>query len=92
MSEFARYESGPSSALMSPQTLLRMMSQSGFRGALDESANRIVLDTDKTQLNLRVEDGYVRSVGIDVTFVDDQADPDRICEFLESLGFEDLAA
>ena len=46
-----------------------------------------MLDADKTALLLTVDDGFVSSVVVDVTFVDERARAPRVCEMLESLGW-----
>ncbi len=76
--------------LMTPDALAIMLRQSGLRCAVEKNDDGdvdIVLDADRTALLLAVEDGFVSSVVVDVTFVDEQAKAPRACEMLEMLGW-----
>ena len=77
-------------ALVTPDALAVMLRQGGMHCAVEKHADGdvdIVLDADRTALLLGVDDGFVSSVVIDVTFVDDRAKAPRVCELLESLGW-----
>ena len=77
-------------ALITPDALAIMLRQGGMPCAVeknDAGEVDIVLDADKTALLLTVDDGFVSSVVVDVTFVDERARAPRVCEMLESLGW-----
>ena len=77
-------------AHMTPDALAIMLRQGGMRCAVernDDGEVDIVLDADRTALLLSVDDGFVSSVVVDVTFVDERAKAPRVCELLESLGW-----
>lgn len=78
-------------ALVTPDALAVMLRQGGMRCAVEKSDDGdvdIVLDDDKTALLLAVDDaGFVDSIVVDVTFVDERAKAPRVCEMLESLGW-----
>ena len=79
-----------SAALVTPDALAVMLRQGGMRCAVernDDGDVDIVLDEDRTALLLTVDDGFVSSIVVDVTFVDEQARAPRVCEMLESLGW-----
>ena len=84
------YAPSDGTPLMTPDALAIMLRQSGLRCAVeknDEGDADIVLDADRTALLLAVEEGFVSSVVVDVTFVDEQAKAPRVCEMLEMLGW-----
>lgn len=84
------YVPGAAAALMSPDALAVMLRQGGMPCAVEKNADGdvdIVLDADQTALLLSVDDGFVSSVVVDVTFVDERAKAPRVCELLESLGW-----
>lgn len=84
------YVPGDDTALMTPDALAIMLRQGGMPCAVEKNEDGdadIVLDADRTALLLAVEDGYVSSVVVDVTFVDERAKAPRVCELLESLGW-----
>lgn len=75
---------------MTPDALAVMLRQGGMRCTVernDDGEVDIVLDADQTALLLAVDDGFVSSVVVDVTFVDERAKAPRVCELLESLGW-----
>lgn len=75
---------------MTPDALAIMLRQGGMPCAVAKNADGdvdIVLDADRTALLLAVDDGFVSSVVVDVTFVDERAKAPRVCELLESLGW-----
>ena len=77
-------------ALVTPDALATMLRQGGMRCEVEKNDDGdvdIVLEDDKTALLLAVDDGFVSSIVIDVTFVDEQAKSPRVCELLESLGW-----
>lgn len=77
-------------ALMTPNALAVMLRQGGMPCAVeknDDGETDIVLDGDRTALLLTVDDGFVSSIVVDVTFVDERAKAPRVCELLESLGW-----
>ena len=77
-------------ALITPDALAIMLRQGGMPCVVEKSDGGevdIVLDADKTALLLTVDDGFVSSVVVDVTFVDERARAPRVCEMLESLGW-----
>ena len=77
-------------ALMTPDALAIMLRQGGMRCATEKNADGevdIVLDSDRTALLLAVDDGFVSSIVVEVTFVDERAKAPRVCELLESLGW-----
>ena len=84
------YVPGDATAMMTPDALAIMLRQGGMRCAVeknDEGEVDIVLDADRTALLLTVDDGFVGSIVVDVTFVDERAKAPRVCELLESLGW-----
>ena len=84
------YVPGDAAAMMTPDALAIMLRQGGLQCGLeksDEGEIDIVLEADRTALLLSVEDGFVSSIVVDVTFVDEQAKSPRVCELLESLGW-----
>ena len=84
------YFPAETTALMTPDALAIMLRQGGMPCAVEKSADGeidIVLDADRTALLLTVDDGFVSSVVVDVTFVDERAKAPRVCELLESLGW-----
>lgn len=79
-----------STALITPDALAVMLRQGGMPCRVekaDDGDADIVLDDDDTALLLVVEDGFVSSIVVDVTYVDEQAKSPRVCELLESLGW-----
>jgi hypothetical protein len=77
-------------ALVTPDALAVMLRQGGMPCAVeknDEGDVDIVLEDDATALLLAVDDGFVSSIVVDVTFVDEGAKSPRVCELLESLGW-----
>jgi hypothetical protein len=77
-------------AQITPDALAIMLRQGGLRCAVEKNADGeidIVLEVDRTALLLSVDDGFVSSIVVDVTFVDEQAKSPRVCELLESLGW-----
>jgi hypothetical protein len=84
------YMPDDSTALMTPDALAVMLRQGGLQCVVEKNDDGdvdIVLDADRTALLLTVDDGFVSSIMVDVTFVDDQAKAPRVCEMLESLGW-----
>jgi hypothetical protein len=84
------YVPGEMASLMTPDALAIMLRQSGLRCAVeknDDGETDIVLEADKTALLLSMDNGFVESVVVDVTFVDEQAKSPRVCEMLEMLGW-----
>lgn len=84
------YLPAESTAMMTPDALEIMLRQGGMRCAVENSdvgEVDIVLEADQTALLLTVDDGFVSSVVVDVTFVDERAKAPRVCELLESLGW-----
>jgi hypothetical protein len=76
--------------LMTPDALAVMLRQGGMACRVEESNDGevdIVLDADRTALLLTVDDGFVSSIVVDVTFVDERGKAPRVCEMLESLGW-----
>ena len=79
-----------SAALVTPDALATMLRQGGMRCEMEKNDDGdvdIVLQDDATALLLAVDDGFVSSIVVDVTFVDDGAKSPRVCELLESLGW-----
>ena len=79
-----------SAALVTPDALAIMLRQGGMGCSVektDDGEVDIVLDADQTALLLTVDDGFVSSIVVDVTFVDERAKAPRVCELLESLGW-----
>jgi hypothetical protein len=77
-------------ALVTPDALAVMLRQGGMPCAVEQNDVGdvdIVLRDDDTALLLVVDDGFVSSIVVDVTFVDEQAKSPRVCELLESLGW-----
>lgn len=77
-------------ALITPDALAIMLRQGGMPCAVeknDAGETDIVLDADRTAILLSVDDGFVSSIVVDVTFVDERAKTSRVCELLESLGW-----
>ena len=77
-------------ALVTPDALAVMLRQGGMPCAVEKNDERetdIVLDADRTALLLTVDGGFVSSIVVDVTFVDERAQSPRVCEMLESLGW-----
>ena len=84
------YLPGDTTAFMTPDALAVMLRQGGMRCAVeknDDGEVDIVLDADRTALLLTVDDAFVSSIVVDVTFVDERAKAPRVCELLESLGW-----
>ena len=84
------YVPAETTALITPDALAAMLRQGGMRCAVEKNDDGdvdIVLDADRTALLLAVDDGFVSSVVVDVTFVDQRAKAPRACELLESLGW-----
>jgi hypothetical protein len=84
------YVPSETTALITPDALAIMLRQGGLKCAIEKRADGdadIVLAEDETTLLLAVEDGFVSSVVVDVTFVDERAKAPRVCEMLESLGW-----
>lgn len=84
------YVPAETTALITPNALAIMLRQGGLRCAIEMRADGdadIVLDDDQTALLLAVDDGFVSSVVVDMTFVDEDAKAPRVCEMLESLGW-----
>ena len=84
------YVPGDSTALMTPDALAVMLRQGGMPCAVKKNADGdvdVVLDADRTALLPEIDDGFVSSVVVDVTFVDERAKAPRVCELLESLGW-----
>ena len=79
-----------SAALITPDALAVMLRQGALQCAVettDDGDVDIVLEADQTALLLAVDDGFVSSIVVDVTFVDDQGKAPRVCEMLESVGW-----
>ena len=84
------YFPAETAALVTPDALAIMLRQGGMRCAVEKSQDGevdIVLDADRTALLLTVDGGFVSSIVVDVTFVDERARAPRVCEMLESLGW-----
>jgi len=84
------YFQGEDGPLMTPDALAVMLRQNGLACAVeknDAGEIDIVLEADHTALLLAIDDGFVSSIVVDVTFVDEQAKAPRVCEMLESLGW-----
>jgi hypothetical protein len=84
------YVPDDTAALVTPDALATMLRQGGMRCEVERNDNGdvdIVLSDDKTVLLLAVEEGFVSSIVVDVTFVDAAAKSPRVCELLESLGW-----
>ena len=84
------YGPAENAALVSADALAVMLRQGGMRCAVeknDDGEVDIVLEADHTALLLTVDDGFVSSVVVDQTFVDERAKAPRVCELLESLGW-----
>jgi hypothetical protein len=84
------YVPGDAAAFITPDALAIMLRQGGLRCAVEKNDDGdidIVLDADGTALLLTVDDGFVNTIVVDVTFLDDQAKSPRVCEMLESLGW-----
>ena len=84
------YVPAETTALMTPDALAIMLRQGGMRCGVEKSPDGevdIVLDADRTALLLTVDDGFVSSIVVAVTFVDERAKAPRVCELLESLGW-----
>jgi hypothetical protein len=84
------YVPGDSTAFVTPDALAVMLRQGGMRCATEKNADGevdIVLDADRTALLLAVDEGFVSSIVVEVTFVDERAKAPRVCELLESLGW-----
>ena len=91
MAQELLYVPDDAAAMMTPDALAVMLRQGGLACEVEKNADNgdvdIVLDADKTALLLTVDDGFVSSIVVDVTFVDEQAKSPRVCEMLESLGW-----
>ena len=77
-------------SLVTPDALAAMLRQGGMRCEAEKNEDGdvdIVLTDDATALLLAVDDGFVSSIVVDVTFVDGGAKSPRVCELLESLGW-----
>ncbi len=84
------YVPAETTAFMTADALAIMLRQGGMRCAVeknDDGEVDIVLEADRTALLLTVDDGFVSSIVVDVTFVDERAKAPRVCELLESLGW-----
>ena len=84
------YMPDETAALVTPDALAVMLRQGGMRCVVekgDDGDVDIVLDDDKTALLLAVDDGFVSSIVVDVTFVDERAKAPRVCELLKSMGW-----
>ena len=84
------YLPGDATPTMTPDALAIMLRQGGMPCAVEKNDDGdvdIVLDADRTALLLTVDDGFVSSIVVDVTFVDERAKAPRVCELLESLGW-----
>jgi hypothetical protein len=84
------YIPAESTAMMTPDALAVMLRQGGMPCAAEKNEHGdvdLVLDADRTALLLEVDEGFVSSIVVDVTFVDDRAKAPRVCELLESLGW-----
>ena len=84
------YFPAETTALMTPDALAIMLRQGGMPCAVEKNGEGeidIVLDADRTALLLTVDDGFVASIVVDVTFVDERAKAPRVSELLESLGW-----
>jgi hypothetical protein len=84
------YVPADTTAQITPDALAIMLRQGGLRCVVeknDEGEIDIVLESDRTALLLSVDNGFVSSIVVDVTFVDEQAKSPRVCELLESLGW-----
>ena len=89
MAEELIYVPDDDTALMTPDALAVMLRQGGMRCVVEKNDDDvdIVLEEDRTALLLTVDDGFVSSIVVDVTFVDERAKAPRVCEMLESLGW-----
>ena len=76
-------------ARITPEALRVMLNQNGLRCSVQREAEQValVLDDDQTPLKLQIEDGFVTRIAMEVTFVDEDAPADRVCEMLEMLGW-----
>jgi hypothetical protein len=77
-------------ALVTADALAVMLRQGGMRCVVEKNDDGdvdIVLDEDRTALLLAVDEGFVSSIVVDVTFVDERAKAPRVLEMLESLGW-----
>ena len=84
------YMPADTTPLMTPDALAVMLRQSGLRCGVEKNEEGdvdIVLEADKTALLLTVDDGFVSSIVVDVTFVDAAAKAPRVCEMLEMMGW-----
>ena len=84
------YFPGEMASVVTPDALAIMLRQSGLRCAIeknDDGETDIVLEADRTALLLSVESGFVDSIVVDATFVDERAKSPRVCEMLEMLGW-----
>ena len=84
------YVPDETTALTTPDALAVMLRQGGMPCVVEKNDDGdvdIVLDADRTALLLTVDDGFVSSIVVEVTFVDEQAKTPRVCEMLESLGW-----
>ena len=90
MAQELLYVPDDAAAMITPDALAVMLRQGGLSCGAEKQDNGdvdIVLDADRTALLLTVDDGFVSSIVVDVTFVDEQAKSPRVCEMLESLGW-----
>ena len=85
------YVAAEDSPYLTPDALAVMLRQGGMACAVernDDGEVDIVLDADRTALLLTQDpNGFVDSIVVDVTFVDERAKAPRVCEMLESLGW-----
>jgi hypothetical protein len=84
------YVAAEDSPYLTPDALAVMLRQGGMPCAVERNEDGdvdIVLDADRTALLLTVDDGFVSSIVVDVTFIDERAKSPRVCELLESMGW-----
>jgi hypothetical protein len=84
------YVPDDTTALITPDALAVMLRQGGMSCTVEKNDDGdvdIIVDEDRTALLLAVDEGFVSSIVVDVTFVDERAKAPRVCEMLESLGW-----
>ncbi len=85
------YVAAEDSPYLTADALAVMLRQGGMACRVekhDAGEVDIVLDADRTALLLSTDgSGFVESIVVDVTFVDERAKAPRVCELLESLGW-----
>jgi hypothetical protein len=83
------YVAEQSTACMSPDALRIMLNQNGLRCSLRREADQalLVLEEDESVLRLEVINDGITRIAMEVTFVDEDAPADRVCELLEMMGW-----